>query len=1200
MPSPWLAVGLETDPLSRARQLQRSWERLLAEGALDTELPPDAMAGLRPAILESWRRSLGTGLDPTELMVPIEADPSAIHERWLEHPLGSLGPVLAAQLGQVAEESQSLVVVSDASGLLLRIDGTESLKARAAEMNFVEGALLSEAVDGTNGIGTALAADHPLQVFAFEHFNESHHQWFCSGAPVHDPVSGQIVGLVDLSSFWKIAHPRSLELVSATARTMERCLLDNRRDRDARLRRRYSDLMTRSTDLLLDSEGYVLDGDEPRQPVPIQVPKDGGEVILDDGSAVVVEPLGHGEAYLVRRHGSGGGKSARVKSLRRAERRARELASEQAALRQVATLVARESSPAQLLNVVANQAARVFDVPLVKLVRYERDSWIVLGGFGEGVKDPFAIGSRWPLDSPGVIASVRQSGRPSRVHEYADMPGQVAAVVRRSGIRSAVASPIVVEGRLWGAMMIASPRREPLPEETEARLTDFAELVAMAIANAESRAAADRLADEQAALRRVAELVARQASPEQVLGLVTEELSRLLEVTMVRTVRFDPDGTATILAARGIADDGLAEGTNFEIPEGSAIGKVLRTGHPARVNDFAEVKGPIGAALRKQGTGAGVGGPIVVDGRLWGAMAVGSRSAETLPPGSEDRVAQFAELVSTAISNIESRAKVERIAAEQAALRRVAELVARHAAAEQVFALVTQELSHLLEVTMVGTVRFEPDGTATILAAQGMPEDLVSAGTNTPRAGGGVLDQVLRTGRPVRVDDYTKVSGPLAAALHDHGIRSAAAGPIVVDGRTWGAMAAGSQTTLPPGAEDRVAQFAELVSTAISNIESRRKVERLAAEQSALRRVATLVAREHSPDDLFAALAEELGMLLEVDASAILRYGADSTATVVAGWSDGAIALPLGERFALEGENLAADVQGTGTARRKEGYEDAAGRIAATVRERGIRSAVASPIVVEGATWGMIAVLSRKPEPLPPDTEARLAEFSRQAGVAVANAKSRSDLEESRARIVRAGDEARRRFERDLHDGAQQRLVSLALELRTAEATLPPELDDLRGRLSRLGTGLTDVLGDLREFSRGIHPAVLSEDGLTPALSSLALRSAVPVDLRLDLGTERFEQPVEVAAYYVASEALTNTAKHAQASRAELSARQREGWLELSVSDDGRGGAVASSGSGLTGLVDRVEAVGGTIHIDSPPGLGTAVQVKLPVKSTQG
>jgi signal transduction histidine kinase len=544
--------------------------------------------------------------------------------------------------------------------------------------------------------------------------------------------------------------------------------------------------------------------------------------------------------------------------------------------------------------------------------------------------------------------------------------------------------------------------------------------------------------------------------------------------------------------------------------------------------------------------------------------------------------------------------ELERLAAEQSALRRVATLVARHAPPEELFALVTEELSRLLGVDlMVRTVRFEPDGSATILAAQGMPKDLIPPGTNTPRPGGGVLDQVFRTGRPGRVDDYAQVSGPLSVALRDTGIRSAAAGPIVVDGRTWGAMVVASQSTLPAGIEDRVAQFAELVSTAISNIESQAAVERLAAEQSALRRVATLVAREHSPDDLFATLAQELGVLLQVDAATILGYDADSTATVVAGWSDGAINIPLGERFPLEVDNLAGEVQGTGRVRRKEDYDAAAGPIAAIVRELGIRAAVASPIVVEGATWGVIAVLSRQREPLPPDTEARIAEFSRHAGVAVANAKSRSDLAQSRARIVRAGDEARRRFERDLHDGAQQRLVSLGLELRAAEATVPPELGDVRGRLSRLGTGLNNVLDHLRELSRGLHPAVLSEDGLAPALGALALRSAVPVDVRLDLGAQRFEEPVEVAAYYVASEALTNTAKHAHASRAEIRARQCDGWLELSVSDDGRGGAEAAGGSGLTGLVDRVEAIGGTIHVDSRPGLGTAVYVKLPVKSTR-
>jgi signal transduction histidine kinase len=397
-----------------------------------------------------------------------------------------------------------------------------------------------------------------------------------------------------------------------------------------------------------------------------------------------------------------------------------------------------------------------------------------------------------------------------------------------------------------------------------------------------------------------------------------------------------------------------------------------------------------------------------------------------------------------------------------------------------------------------------------------------------------------------------------------------------------------------------VTQFAEHVSTAISNIESRAKVERLAAEQSALRRVATLVAREHSPEDLFATLAEELGVLLQVDATAILRYEADSSATVVAGWSEGTITLPVGKRLPLAGENLAGEVLRSGSPRRKEEYGDAPGVIAATVRELGIRSAVASPIVVEAVTWGVIAVLSRQPDPLPSDTEARIAEFTRQAALAVANAKSRSDLAESRARIVRAGDEARRRFERDLHDGAQQRLVSLGLELRSAEATVPPDLDGLRSRLSGVAAGLNGVLDDLRELSRGLHPAVLSEDGLPPALSSLARRSAVPVDLRIDLGTERFEEPVEVAVYYVASEALTNTAKHARASQVEVTVTRREGWLELSVSDDGRGGANASSGSGLTGLVDRVEAIGGTMHIDSRTGLGTAVHVRLPINSNSG
>ena len=198
-------------------------------------------------IVDSWRRVLATGLEPIDVLPSIEADPSETRERWLEHPLGLLRHVLVEPLQMLAEESNSVVQVTDPSGLTLYLGGPEWLKARAAEMNLVEGARCSETVNGTNGVGTALATDHPVQVFAFEHFSHHHREWVCSGAPIHDPVSGRLVGVIDLSSPWKIAHPRSLELVTTAARTTEQCLLEGRRDHDARLRRRYGDLATKTT-----------------------------------------------------------------------------------------------------------------------------------------------------------------------------------------------------------------------------------------------------------------------------------------------------------------------------------------------------------------------------------------------------------------------------------------------------------------------------------------------------------------------------------------------------------------------------------------------------------------------------------------------------------------------------------------------------------------------------------------------------------------------------------------------------------------------------------------------------------------------------------------------------------------------------------------------------------------------------------------
>src|SRR4051795_3531152 len=331
MPSPWVAVEAGTDLLTRARQIQRSWDRLLGEGALGPELPPQATAGMRPMIVESWRRVLDAGLEPIDVLPSIEADPSETRERWLEHPLGLLRHVLVEPLQTLAEESNSMVQVTDPSGLTLFLGGPDGLKELAAEMNLVEGARCSETVNGTNGVGTALAEDQPVQVFAFEHFSHHHREWVCSGAPIHDSVSGRLVGAIDLTSPWKIAHPRSLELVTAAARTTERCLLEQRRDRDARLRRRYWDLAARSTDLLVNREGYALIGYESAHPNPLDVPEGGGEISMDGGSIALAEPLGQGEAYLVRRQASRRAGAARGQALGRAEGRARERAGKRAA-----------------------------------------------------------------------------------------------------------------------------------------------------------------------------------------------------------------------------------------------------------------------------------------------------------------------------------------------------------------------------------------------------------------------------------------------------------------------------------------------------------------------------------------------------------------------------------------------------------------------------------------------------------------------------------------------------------------------------------------------------------------------------------------------------------------------------------------------------------------------------------------------------
>lgn len=369
---------------------------------------------------------------------------------------------------------------------------------------------------------------------------------------------------------------------------------------------------------------------------------------------------------------------------------------------------------------------------------------------------------------------------------------------------------------------------------------------------------------------------------------------------------------------------------------------------------------------------------------------------------------------------------------------------------------------------------------------------------------------------------------------------------------------------------------------------AREEIERLAAEQAALRRVATLVATVASPAEIFAAVTAEVGQLLGADYTELTHFLPSGTATVAA-WSATGEPVPSVGPTALGDRKLAALIHQTRRPERVQYGEDEGPAV--PVR---IRSAIGVPIIVEGNLWGVMAVGSAGDQSAPPGTESRLADFTELVATAIANAGAQAELKASRSRIVASADETRRRIERDLHDGAQQRLVSLALRLRATQAAVPPELDEVTTNLDSIADELTRALEDLREMARGIHPTILAEGGLGPALKTLARRSSIPVELDVQM-RERLPERVEVTAYYVLSEALANAAKHASAAVIHVRVDTVDGVLRLAVSDDGAGGADPARGSGLVGLKDRVEAAGGELTIHSPPGKGTLLAVELPL-----
>jgi signal transduction histidine kinase len=374
----------------------------------------------------------------------------------------------------------------------------------------------------------------------------------------------------------------------------------------------------------------------------------------------------------------------------------------------------------------------------------------------------------------------------------------------------------------------------------------------------------------------------------------------------------------------------------------------------------------------------------------------------------------------------------------------------------------------------------------------------------------------------------------------------------------------------------------------------RREAAALAKQQAALRTVATLVARGADPAEVYPVAVVELAHGLDVEHVTLAKFESDDLVVLAAHDPTDRTKIKVGERLPLDGDSVGARIRRTGSCARIDDYADVEGALVTRLRGLGLRSGVGAPITVNGSTRGALIIGSAREEPMPAETEARICDFADLVATAVANAETRAELKASRARIVAAADQARRGIERDLHDGAQQRIVSLGLGLRTLEASIPEDQQTVRDQVENLVNGMADLYTDLQELSRGIHPAILSKGGLGPAIKTLARRSVVPV--RLELAVDRrLPEPTEVAAYYVIAEALTNVAKHAKASEVTVHAGFDRGDLLVEVTDDGVGGAVTGGGSGLVGLKDRVEVVSGRLDISTPASGGTTVRATIPV-----
>ncbi len=533
-------------------------------------------------------------------------------------------------------------------------------------------------------------------------------------------------------------------------------------------------------------------------------------------------------------------------------------------------------------------------------------------------------------------------------------------------------------------------------------------------------------------------------------------------------------------------------------------------------------------------------------------------------------------------------ADLERMAEEQAALRRVATLVARGATEQELAAAVAGELGRLFSSQAGSVLRWDGDTIRVIGDWRSERGSMKAVGRVYEFGGDTITARVVESAEPSRIDSSSDMRTEFGKQRWaELGYEASIGAPIFVEGSVWGIVTA-SRTrpgdTFPPGAEQQLADFAALVAQSIVNAEARRETAALVAEQSALRRIATLVAGGRPQVEVVDEVTSDVGKLFGATSVMLVRWeGTQDEVVVVGSWTArDTPAIEPGTRHHPGHESATIRVLETGFASRSDDPPEL---------ENGC-SMISAPVIVNAALIGALSAARSAEDGFPAGAEVRLRSFADLAAQSIANERAQTELRASRARLVRTADETRERLERNLHDGAQQRLVSVSVVLRLAAAKLPEAPDAARTLIAGASEELTLALEELRDLARGLHPAVLTKHGLEPALEALASRAPLPVRVSNELES-RLPAPVEAAVYYVVSESLTNVAKYAQASRVDVRLTSVAGVVRIEVVDDGIGGADIGGGSGLLGLADRIETVGGRFGVESRPGEGTRIWAEV-------